>query len=161
MLNKKNLLQFTMSFILLITLIINVTAPLTAYAKDEDKKVVRVGWHETPYFIKDQSGRCSGYSYEYQLKVASYTNWKYEYVEGSWSELLQMLKNGEIDILSDVSYSEERTKDMLFTSIPMGTESYYLFTAPNNNTISADDLSSLNGKRVGVAKRKHTKGLFP
>ena len=122
-----------------------------AHAQTE-RKTVRVGWHEAPFFITDQHGRRSGYSYEYQRKLAAYTGWEYEYVEGSWPELLQKLKDGEIDLLSDVSYLEERTEDMLYASLPMGTEAYYLFTAPGNTELSADDYSSLNGKRVGVTR---------
>lgn len=117
-----------------------------------EQKTVRVGWHEAPYFITDQFGRRTGYSYEFQRKLVAYTGWTYEYVEGSWSELLQMLKDGEIDLLSDVSYLEERTKDILYASLPMGTESYYVFISPNNTEISADDYTTLNGKKIGAAK---------
>ena len=147
-------------FFIIIMLIINIAAPLAAFAGDKEKKTVRVGWHEPPYFITDQAGRKSGYSYEYQRKVAAYTGWEYEYVEGTWSDLMQMLKNGEIDLMSDVSYSEERAKDMLFSSLPMGTEAYYVFVSPDNTDISSEDPSSLNGKRVGVKKDTIQKKFF-
>lgn len=137
-----------------------IAAPFFACAQETEKKVVRAGWHEIPYFITDQYGRQSGYSYDYQIKVASYTGWEYEYVEGAWSELLQKLKDGEIDILTDVSYSDDRSKSMLFSSIPMGTEAYYLFVPPGNSEITADSLSSLNGKRVGVAKGSIQEDFF-
>ena len=54
------------------------------------------------------------------MKIAAYTGWRYEYVEASWPELLQMLIRGEIDLMSDVSYTEERSEQMLFASLPMG-----------------------------------------
>lgn len=136
-----------------------LATPISA-AEQEDKKTIRVGWHEEPYFITDQYGRRSGYSYEYQWKVAAYTGWNYEYVEGSWSDLLQMLKNGEIDMMSNVSFMEERAEDMLYASLPMGTESYYIFVSPDNIWITADDYSSLEGKRVGVTKDSIQKDLF-
>lgn len=117
-----------------------------------ESKKVRVGWHEPPYFIKDQFGRSTGYSYEFQRKVAAYTGWQYEYVYGTFSELLQMLKDGEIDILSDVSYTEERSKELLYASLPMGTESYYVFVSLNNKEITSDDYSTLNGKTIGVTR---------
>lgn len=153
----------TAVFALLFMLILSIAAPAAVSAdnsRKNEKKVVRVGWHEPPYFITDNSGRQSGYSYEYQRKVAAYTGWEYEYVKGSWSELMQKLKKGEIDLLSDVSYTEERTKDMLFTSIPMGTESYYVFVSPDNQEITSDNISSLNGKRIGVAKGSIQKDFF-
>ncbi len=163
--NKKNFMSIikrAVAIILFAALILNVFLPVTVLAKggDEGKKVVRVGWHEPPYFIIDENGRKSGYSYEYQRKVAAYTGWEYEYVEGTWSDLLQMLKEGKIDLMSDVSYSEERTKDMLFTSLPMGTESYYIFISPDNEEISSDNLSTLNGKRIGVTEGSIQKEYF-
>ena len=126
----------------------------------EEGVTVRVGWHEAPYFITDQYGRHSGYTYEYQRKIAAYTGWKYEYVEASWSELLRMIKTGEIDMLGNVSYMEERAKEMMYASLPMGTESYYLFVSPDNTEITTENYSSLNGKRVGVAKDSIQASLF-
>lgn len=131
-------------------------------AKDSQNKdkTVRIGWHEAPYFIKDQHGRKSGYSYDYQCKLAAYTGWDYEYVEGSWSELLQMLMKGEIDVLSDVSYLDDRADKILYSSIPMGTESYYVFVSPDNTEITSDDYTTLNGKKVGVTKDTFQKEEF-
>ncbi len=115
----------------------------------DSKKTVRVGWYDSAYNTIDSLGRRSGYAYEYQLKIAAYTGWHYEYVTGSWSELLQMLIDGEIDLMSDVSYTEERAGLMLFPELPMGAEEYYLFVSPANTEISSSDYATLNGKRVG------------
>ncbi len=136
-----------------------LTLPAAAFAQEETK-TVRVGWHEPPYFITDQYGRRSGYSYEYQWKLAAYTGWRYEYVEGTWSELMQKLKDGEIDLMSDVSYMEERADSMLFASLPMGMEAYYVFVAPDNDEITSEDFASLEGKRVGVTTGSIQLDLF-
>lgn len=149
-----------LSFILVIGALGIMTPNVVQAEEKTEEKVVRVGWHEEPYFITDENGRKSGYSYDYQRKVAAYTGWTYEYIEGSWAELFEMLKKGEIDILTDVSYTEERAKEMLFSSIPMGTESYYIYTSPGNKEISADNLSALNGKKVGVTAGTIQKELF-
>ena len=63
-----------------------------------------------------------------------------------------MLIDGEIDLLSDVSYTDERADIMLFSSLPMGAEEYYIFISPDNEEINKDDLSTFNGKKVGVNK---------
>ena len=147
-------------FLLSVILIAILLVPITSFAQEDDQKVVRVGWHEEPYFITDEYGRKSGYSYDYQSKVAAYTGWDYEYVEGSWSELLQMLKDGEIDLMSNVSYTDERAGDFLYSALPMGTEAYYVFVSPDNTEITSDDFSSLNGKKVGVTKDSIQKELF-
>ena len=121
-------------------------------AAEAGEKVVRVGWYDSSFNSMDSSGRRSGYAYEYQRKIAAYTGWRYEYISASWSELLQMLIDGDIDLMSDVSSTEARAEQMLFCSVPMGAEEYYLFVSRENNTISSADLSTLNGKRIGVNK---------
>ena len=118
---------------------------LTAYAQ-EAGKTVRVGWYESPFNTMDQFGRRSGYAYDYQEKIAAYTGWDYEYVEGSWPELLQMLINGEIDLMSDVSYTDERAESMLFSSLRMGAEEYYIFISPDNEDINRDVVSTFTEK---------------
>ena len=119
---------------------------------EEGARVVRVGWYETPFNHKDSFGRRTGYAYEYQRKIAAYTGWKYQYVEGNWPELLQMLRDGRIDLMSDVSYLEERTEYMLYSSLPMGEELYFLYTDPENREISAEDFKTLDGKKVGITR---------
>ena len=119
--------------------------PLAAHGQ-ELKKTVRVGWYESPFNTLDQFGRRSGYAYDYQKKIAAYTGWNYEYVEGSWSELLQMLINGEIDLMSDVSYTDERAESMLFSSLQMGAEEYYIFISPDNEEINRDVVSTFTEK---------------
>ncbi len=151
---KKFLLRF------LCTLMAVSVLLFTAHAQGTEQKVVRVGWHDAPFCVTDELGRRTGYAYEYQRKLSAYTGWRYEYVEGSWTELMQMLREGKLDLLSDVSYTPERAKDMLFASLSMGTEAYYTFVSPDNREITSEDLSSLNGKRVGVTRDSIQKGLF-
>ena len=133
--------------------------PVTAGAQEEGK-TVRVGWYESPFNMTDSFGRRSGFAYDYQQKIAAFSGWSYEYVEGSWPELMQMLINGEIDLMSDVSYTEERAEQMLFSTLPMGAEEYYIFISPDNTEISKDDYSTFNGKNVGMNKGSVQVGFF-
>ena len=144
---------------LCIVLISTLIAPFAVNAKSTSK-TVRVGWYESTFNTTGSSGQRSGYGYEYQMKVAAYTGWNYTYVHGSWAELMEMLKEGKIDILSDVSYTEERTKQMLFPDLPMGTEEYCIFISPDNTEITSDDFSTLNGKRIGIDKGSIQKDCY-
>ena len=117
-----------------------------------ESKVVRVGWYESAFHRTDQFGRRSGYGYEYQQRISIYTGWKYEYVDGSWPELLEKLIAGEIDLLSDVSYTEDRAEKILYSAESMGSEGYYLFISPGNTAIRPDEYATLNGKRIAVNK---------
>lgn len=125
--------------------------PVSAGAKGAGK-TVRVGWFDSPFNTIDEFGRRAGYAYDYQQKLAAYSGWTYEYVEGSWPELMEMLSDGRIDLLSDVSYTQERAERILYSSAPMGSEEYDLFVAPGKTTITAEDFSSFNGKRIGANK---------
>ncbi|MCR4655015.1 MAG: EAL domain-containing protein [Lachnospiraceae bacterium] len=153
---------FRIFVVLLLTVLSCIIALHTVRAEDtdqkaearnssgSDQKTVRVGWYDSPYNTMDERGRRSGYAYEYQLKLSAYNGWSYEYVSGSWQDLLRMLETGEIDLMSDVSYTPERAEQMLFSSLPMGVEDYYLFIAHDNDEISPADPLSVNGKKIGV-----------
>ena len=133
--------------------------PISAYAQNVTR-TVRVGWYVSPFNMMDKFGRRSGYAYEYQEKIAAYTGWEYEYVEGSWPELMQMLIDGEIDMTSDISYTEERADLILYPSLPMGTEDYYLFISVDNSGYTPGNYSYFNGKKVGVNKGSVQVGMF-
>ena len=136
---------------ILLCLVLYITVfPFPVSAEEEKNRTVRVGWYEGTYNTTEPNGEKRGYSYEYQQAVAAHTGWKYEYVEGSWAELMSMLKNGEIDLMGDMSYAEERSASMLFSELPMGEDKYYLYINPSDTDISVSDLTTLNGKRIGV-----------
>lgn len=131
-----------------------------AAADGTEPKTVRVGFYPCPFNIKDESGHLSGYAYDYQQDIAAYTGWQYEYVEATWPELMQMLKDGEIDLLSDVSHTPERESEMLFSAYPMGTEGYYLYVSRADESIDRLDEASLHGKRIGINAGSVQAGLF-
>ena len=138
--------------LLLAALIANLMLPMAASAAQDDNKVVRVGWFDSSFCYYDQFGRRCGIDYEYHQKISAYTGWTYEYVEDSWPNLLQKLKDGEIDLLSDVSYKPEREQYMYFSDLAMGTEAYYIYIDADNREITSENLSSFNGKKIGVNK---------
>ena len=154
--NRKRRALLALCFALLLTLAL----PLAGFAQEPKQEVVRVGWFESPFNYIDSFGRRRGFAYEYQQKIAAHTGWTYEYVEGSWPELMEMLREGRLDLMSDMSYTEERAQSMRYASLPMGTESYYIFVAQGNESISATDYHTLDGKRVGVNKGSFQLGLL-
>ncbi len=138
-------------FLIMAAILMSILTPAAA-ADDGGNKVVRIGWFDSSFCYYDSFGRRCGVDYEYHQKISAYTGWDFEYVEDSWPNLMQMLKDGKIDLLCDVSYKPEREKDMYFSDLPMGTEAYYIYIGKDNREIKADDLSSFGGKRIGVNK---------
>ena len=147
-LGKRNLYRY--GCFLLCCLLLFTALPASAAAAETDADVVRVGWYEDSYNITGKNGERSGYGYEYQQSVAAYTGWRYEYVNAGWSELLEMMQNGELDLMSGVSYTDARAEKMLFSELPMGEEKYYLYADLAHTDISPSDLKTLNGKRIGL-----------
>ena len=82
--------------------------------------------------------------------LAGYTGWKFEYVKCDWSNCFDKLENGEIDIMGDISYTDERAQKMLFPDEPMGEEKYILYADLSDMDIGTSDFKFMDGKRVGV-----------
>ena len=119
--------------------------------KDEKQlQTIRVGSFEDTFNYVDKNGIRRGFGYELMQALAGYTGWKFEYVKCDWSDCFDKLENGEIDVMGDISYTEERAEKMLFSDAPMGEEKYILYADLSHMDIVASDFESLDGKRVGV-----------
>ena len=130
-----------------------LTVPCRAAETNNDEKqsqIIRVGSFEDTFNYVDKNGVRRGYGYELMQALAGYTGWKFEYVKCDWSDCFDKLENGEIDIMGDISYTDERAQKMLFPDEPMGEEKYILYADLSDTDIETSDFKSLDGKRVGV-----------
>ena len=115
-----------------------------------EQKIIRIGSFEDTFNYVDKNGVRRGYGYELMQALAGYTGWKFEYVKCDWSNCFEMLENGEIDVMGDISYTDERAEKMLFSEKPMGEEKYILYADLSHTDIETSDFKSMDGKRVGV-----------
>ena len=130
-----------------------LTVPCRAAETDNDEKqsqIIRVGSFEDTFAYVDKNGVRRGYGYELMQALAGYTGWKFEYVKCDWSNCFDKLENGEIDIMGDISYTDERAQRMLFSDEAMGEEKYILYADLADMDIGMSDFKSLDGKRIGV-----------
>lgn len=102
----------------------------------------------------------TGFGYEYLQKISYYTGWEYEYVYGSFEESIARIINNEVDIMGNVSYTEERAKEMFFSTAEQGTETFYLYALSGNSNLIKYDLSILNGKKIGINAGSYQISLF-
>ena len=135
---------------LCLLLLLSALLPVKAAAETAPAKVVRVGSFEDTFNYVNEKGVRKGYGYELLQTLSGYTGWQFEYVTCDWSNCFEKLKNGEIDIMGAISYTEDRAEEMLFSDEPMGEEKYYLYADLSRADISASDYKTLNGKKVGV-----------
>lgn len=131
-------------------LLLSAVLPVKAAAETAPAKVVRVGSFEDTFNYVNERGARKGYGYELLETLSGYTGWQFEYVTCDWSDCFEKLKNGEIDIMGDISYTEDRAEEMLFSDEPMGEEKYYLYADFSRTDISASNFKTLNGKKIGV-----------
>ena len=135
---------------LCLLLLLPALFPVKAAAETVPAKVVRVGSFEDTFNYVNEKGIRKGYGYELLQTLSGYTGWQLEYVTCDWSDCFEKLKNGEIDIMGDISYTEDRTEEMLFSDEPMGEEKDYLYADLSREDITASDFKTLNGKKIGV-----------
>ena len=133
---------------------LSAAAPVPALADQSEQQVktVRVGWLVNNEGFQDGNPgeRLSGWGYEYLQTLSYYTpGWQYEYVSGTFTELMDMLEAGEIDLMPNISYSEERAQKLLYSSNPEGTERYYIYAKPDRDDLSDGDPQALQGLTIG------------
>lgn len=136
--------------------ILSTIMPAPAFAADSDQQVktVRVGWLvNNKGFQEGTPGeRLSGWGYDYLQMLSYYTpGWQYEYVSGTFPELMDMLEAGEIDLMPNISYSEERAQKLLFSSNPEGAERYYIYAKPDRDDLAKGDPQALQGLTIGYS----------
>ena len=134
--------------------VLSAVMPTPAFAADSDQQVktVRVGWlvNNRGFQEGTPGERLSGWGYECLQTLSYYTKgWQYEYVPGTFTELMDMLEAGEIDLMPNISYSEEREQKLLFSSNPEGTERYYIYAKPNRDDLAKGDPQALQGLTIG------------
>ena len=146
----QTLLQKGVCVMLSLLLLLSAVLPMKAAAETAPAKVVRVGSFEDTFNYVNEKGARKGYGYELLETLSGYTGWQFEYVTCDWSDCFEKLENGEIDIMGDISYTEDRAEEMLFSDEPMGEEKYYLYADLSRADISTSNFKTLDGKKIGV-----------
>jgi len=111
---------------------------------------VRVGAYENPpkLFTNDE-GDVPGFWPDIVAYIAGQEGWEVEYVPGTWTECLERLKNGEIDMMPDVAYTAERAAMYQFPTESVYTSWSIVYVQEGSTVQSVLDLE---GKTVAVLK---------
>lgn len=150
----RSVIYRTLAVALTALAVLSAVMPVPAFAADSGQQVktVRVGWLvNNKGFQEGTPGeRLSGWGYDYLQTLSYYTpGWQYEYVSGTFAELMDMHEAGEIDLMPNISYSEERAQKLLFSSNPEGTERYYIYAKPDRDDLAKGDPRALQGLTIG------------
>lgn len=116
-------------------------------------KIVKVGLFDAGKMMAgiQSTGHKTGYAYEYLQEFSLHTGWRYEYVSGTFQEILAKLFTGEVDIVPMLSRTEERLDKIFYPEREFGMEYFFLATIPDkSDRFSGDFDTALAGKRIGV-----------
>lgn len=120
-------------------------------------RVIRVGYPIQDGFTeKDEKGNYSGYTYEFLNAISQYLGCEFELVEveGDINQqlvtFLDMLENGEIDILGAMAYSDELAEKYDYAMDNYGTYSKSLCVLERNQEINSVSFYGMKSVRVAV-----------
>ncbi len=136
-LNGKVLTSFLAGFLILLT-----TAVLA-----NERNSIRVGIYQNDPKVFVENGKPKGIFVDIMDEIAKREGWQLEYIFGTWNENMKRLDAFELDILLDVSYSEQRANQFVLNSIFVIDDWLEVFTT---NKLLLESVHSLQGKRLAV-----------
>ncbi|MDY6045857.1 MAG: transporter substrate-binding domain-containing protein [Anaerobutyricum sp.] len=151
---SKNRIRTTVHFLLIILLIAFIN-PTTSFAAEPE--TIRVGYFAFPGYHemsqKDNGTQGSGYGFDFLQLLRRYTNLNYQYVgyEDSWQEMQQLLRDGQIDMVTSARKTSQREKEFAFSS-PIGTSYAELSVRSDDKRFMLNDYESFDGMTIGILK---------
>ncbi|WP_133256752.1 transporter substrate-binding domain-containing protein [Nitrincola tibetensis] len=120
------------------------------YASDSNRISVGVVADNEPYSWMHQS-HPAGFSIDVLEKVANLADLTFEYRVGSWPEVYAAFLRGEVDVIDEISWSEERAKSMLFTE-PYHYRNTVVMQDSNRPLDYVQSIDHLRPYRIGILK---------
>ena len=109
---------------------------------------IKVGIYQNhPKVFIDDKGTPKGILVDVMNEIAKREGWVVEYIHGTWNENLEKLDNFEIDVLLDVSFSEERARRFKLNQIFVIDDWIEIFV-PSNSPL--ESVLGLKNQRVAV-----------
>ena len=147
--------RFFWSVLLVVSLMLLCSVSLSFSA---DQRIVKVGLYENaPKIFTSDAGRPSGIFIDIIEFIAMQENWRLTYVHGTWSDGLDRLEKGDIDLMPDVAYSAERDQIFDFHKVPVLSSWFQVYARKGSGIHSILDLE---GKRVAVLERSIQQDAF-
>jgi diguanylate cyclase (GGDEF)-like protein/PAS domain S-box-containing protein len=111
-------------------------------------------------FVKD--GKALGYSVETMQLIAKQIGKEVKFINKPWSELLEMLKNGTLDVIPHIAVTDERKKFVDYTDFSHLT---FLIGFAINKNHNIHSMKDLKDKKIAVVNKyyihDYLKKAFP
>lgn len=139
-----SIIHHSIFFLLKYLLILSLLLPSCLYGQT----VLKVGaYNNKPTIFVDETGEVRGLFVDILDDIASQENWKIEYVTGHFSEVFDLLKAGNLDILPAVAFSRDREAFIDFTNETVIANWGEVYTSASEIISS---LVELEGKKIAV-----------
>ncbi len=113
-----------------------------------ESRTLRVGVYENePKIYWDPAHGPRGFYPEILERLSQSFGWRITYIPCAWSDCLSMLEAGEIDVMPDVAYSQQRARRFQFGHEAVLHSWSYIYSRHETVLSALDDL---NGRRVAV-----------
>jgi len=138
-------------FALLVCFVL-ISSNILPAAAEETNRTVKAGvFFFDGYHMKDSDGSYTGYGIELLNLISQYSHLNFEYVgyDQTWEEMLDMLEDGEIDVVTSARKTRERAETFAF-SLPIERNSTVLSVQAQNTEIRSGDYGTYNGMTIGL-----------
>ncbi len=133
-----------LKYIFLLVTTVLFIFPLISNAENVDK--ITVGYFDKiPIIFQSKSGEPVGLAKDILSDVSNKYNWEIEYIHGSFSEIINKLKEGKIDIMVPLGYTQQRDALFDYTSKSILQTWGCLFTNREGNI---DSIIDVEGKKI-------------
>ncbi|MCQ4636947.1 transporter substrate-binding domain-containing protein [Anaerovorax odorimutans] len=123
-------------------------------AKGEQQQVLTVAFPETKGLQEVyKDGTYGGLIYDWLMEIAKYTGWKYKFVTGDVEELLTGMAEGKYDLMGGMLYQKEYEQYFAYPQYAVGSNYCLLGSRKDDSSIKSFDVTTLNGKTIGVYKK--------
>ena len=138
-------------FSFLVVLFLSLAGSSLSFAESPElKKKVRIGaFNFYPGIFKGDDGSVQGIYVDFLEEIAKREGWQIEYVYGNWADGLSRIKNREVDVLTSVAWTEERTAYLDYAKVPLLTVWGELYTTDKS---SINSIREVEGKKIAVMK---------
>ncbi|SCY61321.1 PAS domain S-box-containing protein [Desulfoluna spongiiphila] len=142
-------MKYVVRTVYLLTLLL-LLMPCSGYGSDLPV-ALRVGICEArPFCFTDADGTPRGLYPDLINHIAAQEQWDVTFVSGTWEQGLERLQREEIDLITAIAFSPERSLTMDFNRESVFEEWGQVFVKQGSPIRSIEDLK---GKRVGVTAR--------
>ncbi|TKB12337.1 PAS domain S-box protein [Desulforhopalus sp. IMCC35007] len=137
-------------YIVICLLLVNILIYSLSPADSAQSRTIRIAaFNFYPTLFQAKDGSVQGFYVDFLKEIAKREDWNIEYVYGNWSDGLARIKSGEVDLLTNVAFTNERGQFLDYSKVPLLTVWAELYVKGGS---SIDSIKGVKGKKVALMK---------